>query len=226
MPPRTVEIAGLRTTLVGDPAARLAIVLLHGYSMTSADLAPFGGSLGVPALYVFPEGPCEAAPGRSWWPRDEAARLAALQHGPLDLAEDTRPGLPAARDRLDALLAEVSAEYTPEHLVLGGFSQGGVLACDWVLHAERSVHGLILLSTSRLDIATWRSRSERLRNLRAFVSHGRQDPEFAFAAGEGLRDFLIHAGADVTWVPFDGGHEIPLPVWRGLRKFLRARLAA
>ncbi|MGE5183235.1 MAG: hypothetical protein ACM31C_14295 [Acidobacteriota bacterium] len=29
-------------------------------------------------------------------------------------------------------------------------------------------------------------------------------------------------GAHVTWLPFDGGHELPLVVWRGLRKFLRA----
>jgi phospholipase/carboxylesterase len=34
----------------------------------------------------------------------------------------------------------------------------------------------------------------------------------------------LEAGARVFWVPFDGGHEIPLVVWRGLRKFLRALL--
>jgi phospholipase/carboxylesterase len=52
------------------------------------------------------------------------------------------------------------------------------------------------------------------------VSHGRGDTDLAFAAGEALRDLLVSGGAAVTWVPFDQGHEIPLVVWRGLRKFL------
>ena len=42
----------------------------------------------------------------------------------------------------------------------------------------------------------------------------------AFAAGEALRDFHRNSGARVTWQPFDGGHEIPLVVWRTLRRFL------
>jgi predicted esterase len=34
----------------------------------------------------------------------------------------------------------------------------------------------------------------------------------------------LESEAPVTWVPFDGGHEIPLIVWRALRKFLNALL--
>ena len=30
----------------------------------------------------------------------------------------------------------------------------------------------------------------------------------------------VDLSADVTWQPFDGGHEVPLVVWRHLRKFL------
>ena len=52
------------------------------------------------------------------------------------------------------------------------------------------------------------------------VAHGRADAELAFVAGELLRDFAIAGGATVTWLPFDGGHEIPLVVWRALRKQL------
>jgi hypothetical protein len=46
----------------------------------------------------------------------------------------------------------------------------------------------------------------------------------AFTAGEALRDFMLAGGAEVSWAPFEGGHEIPLPVWRDLRKFLGALL--
>jgi phospholipase/carboxylesterase len=57
-----------------------------------------------------------------------------------------------------------------------------------------------------------------------FVSHGTADRDLAFSAGERLRDFVLESEARPTWVPFEGGHEIPLIVWRGLRKFLAGLL--
>jgi phospholipase/carboxylesterase len=54
------------------------------------------------------------------------------------------------------------------------------------------------------------------------VSHGELDDDLAFSAGERLRDFVAAAGAVVTWVPFAQGHEIPLVVWRRVRKLLDA----
>jgi phospholipase/carboxylesterase len=57
------------------------------------------------------------------------------------------------------------------------------------------------------------------------MSHGEADPDLAFSTGEALRDVLAAAGASVEWVPFEQGHEIPLLVWRRLRKFLQARIA-
>jgi phospholipase/carboxylesterase len=53
------------------------------------------------------------------------------------------------------------------------------------------------------------------------VAHGRDDDELSFAAGERLRDVALAGGARVEWLPFDGGHGIPLVVWRALRRFLR-----
>jgi len=60
--------------------------------------------------------------------------------------------------------------------------------------------------------------------LAIFQSHGRQDRELSFSAAESLHSDLSAAGAQITWVPFDGGHEIPLPVLRALKKFIRATM--
>jgi phospholipase/carboxylesterase len=107
-------------------------------------------------------------------------------------------------------------------MIIGGFSQGGMLALDWVLRGNQRVDGLALLSTSRVALSEWQPQRERLRNLPVFLSHGAADRDLAFAAGERLRDFLLESAAQLTWTPFEGGHEIPLVVWRGLRKFLAA----
>jgi phospholipase/carboxylesterase len=96
-----------------------------------------------------------------------------------------------------------------------------MVACDAILCGGLKVDGLALLSSSRVALSDWQQHSDRLINLPVLISHGRDDRDLAFAAGEALRDFHIAGRAQVTWVPFDGGHEIPLLVWRRLRAFLK-----
>ena len=222
---RTLDIAGLRTTAVGNPDAPLTLVLLHGYAMQPADLAPFAHSIGIPAYFLLPQGPV-ASPsgGYAWWEVDEEARESAISAGPRDLANDHPRGLATARQQFGRFLEAVTAQVKSARIVIGGFSQGGMLALDWVLRGQRHVDGLVLLSTSRLGARDWEPQRGRLRDLPVFLSHGATDRDLAFAAGERLRDFLLGSAAQLTWTPFEGGHEIPLVVWRGLRKFLTALL--
>lgn len=217
-PRETIGVrGGLPAITVGDPDAGMVVVVLHGRAMTGADLAPFAHSLGVPACFVFPDAPLPAEPrGRTWWPVDAEARLRRLRTGPMDLSTMDPPGRAEARERLAALLDEFGAR----RRVLVGFSQGGMLAMDHVLHGGH-VDALVLLSSTRIAFTDWLPRLPRLAGLPVLIAHGRTDGELSLAAGEGLRDAALDGGADVTWLPFDGGHEIPLPVWRALRQFLR-----
>jgi phospholipase/carboxylesterase len=223
---RTLDIAGLRTTVVGSPEAVLTLVLLHGYAMRPSDLSPFAHSLGIPAFFLFPQGPLSSpGGGHAWWGVDEEAREAAIAGGPRDLTNEYPAGLGAARLQLGRFLDAVATEYKPRRTVIGGFSQGGMLALDWVLRRNerappQDVDGLVLLSSSRVAAADWEPHRGRLEGLPVFVSHGSTDTDLAYAAGERLRDFVLESAAQVVWTPFEGGHEIPLIVWRALRKFL------
>lgn len=202
-------------------AAQIAVVMLHGYAMRADDLAPFAHSLGLPAVFYVPDGPLEAEPsGRAWWPMDRARRRLALERGPRDLADERPAGAPAARALLRDLVAGVRRAHPNLPLAVIAFSQGGMLACDAVLHDDIRLDALALLSSSRIDLGTWLGRSDRLQGLPVLVSHGETDEDLSFAAGESLRDFCVQAGATVTWVPFPDGHAIPLVVWRAIRRFL------
>jgi phospholipase/carboxylesterase len=225
MTERIIDLAGLPTTVIGPEDAPLTLVLLHGYAMRPPDLSPFAHSIGVPALFLLPQGPViSPVGGHAWWAVDLDAREAAIAAGPRDLSDDHPRGLPAAREQLGRFLHAAAAQFGPRQLALGGFSQGGMLSLDWVLRGVRPVSALVLLSASLLSMSDWLPCRDRLQNLPVFVSHGAADPDLAFSAGERLRDFVLESGARGTWVPFDGGHEIPLVVWRGLRKFLGALL--
>ncbi len=220
------DIAGLRTVLVGDwSRARQIVVILHGYTMQPEDLSPFAQTLKVShTAYALPQAHLDVDHGgHTWWAIDETARRKQLTKGPRDLADASPTGLPDARDQVERFLGDLLALAPHAQLVLGGFSQGGMLACDLALHTSHPVSALFMLSASLLDYTQWLPRLPRLQGLPTLVSHGRSDENLAFAAGERLRDALAAAGAQVQWVPFEGSHQIPLTVWRQLRRFLQAR---
>jgi len=222
-PERRLDVAGLSTIAVGDAEAERVVVFLHGRMMAAGDLAPFAHSLGMPGYFLFPDAPIAApAGGYSWWPIAPEARAQALAGAAPDLAWFDPPGRAEARETLAAFCASLPAD---RDIVLAGFSQGGMLAMDHVLHDGRA-DALVLLSSSRIAFFDWQPRLDRLRGLPMLIAHGRADTELGFAAGEGLRDAARDGGADVAWLPFDGTHEIPLVVWRALRKFLGRRFPA
>ncbi len=219
MSEKTVQLGELTAIGVGDERAELAVVVLHGRQMCAADLAPFARALNMPVHFVFPDAPLPAEPrGRTWWPVDSEARMRRLAGGPMELSAMDPEGRAEARAQLGELIESLA----PRQLVLVGFSQGGMLAMDYTLHAGVRPAALALLSSTRIAIADWQPRAHLLAGLPVLVAHGTRDAELAFHAGELLRDFALAGGARVTWLPFDGGHELPLVVWRGLRKFLRA----
>jgi phospholipase/carboxylesterase len=210
----------VRTGMVAGPT----IVLLHGYDGTSQDLEPFARSLGLPATFVFPEGPIPLVgqrPGaRAWWTPD-ADREASIASGtPRDLSSFEPEGLDQAHALLSELLDELAGEASDRPLILGGFSQGAMLAFDVTLRSDRAVAGLVQLSGSRIAERLWTPRVAERHGMRAFISHGRQDADLSFAGAESFKNDLVLSGWNVDFCPFDGGHEIPLPVLRRLKKFL------
>jgi phospholipase/carboxylesterase len=219
---RTKFIAGLDTTIVESQTdARAVVALLHGYAMQPEDLVPFAHSLRAAATFFFPRGPHIAEPtGRAWWSIDLDRRRAALAAGPRDLVDEYPEGREATRVQLSQFVDSIRCDYPGRPVVLAGFSQGGMAICDLLTHARIAVDGVALLSTSRLAFKEWRSGADYLDGMQILVSHGTADDDLSFAAGERLRDWLCEAGARVTWIPFEGGHQIPLTVWRRLRQFL------
>lgn len=205
----------------GTPGASLVVVFLHGFTMKPEDFASFGPSLGVSALYVFPRGTIEAGgTGFSWWDVDRELREKARATGPRDLLDFDPPGLDSANARLQEFLRSVREANPNAKCVVGGFSQGGMLACDVMVSDPGAADGLVVFSGSRVAFARWRGASPSLRGLPVLVAHGRRDDDISFDAGRELAEWLKSAGAAVTWMPFDGGHEIPLQGWRALRRFL------
>lgn len=190
--------------------------------MDPAVLRPMVDALALPIPAIVPAGPVAHGDGtHSWWSVDPAHRAARLAAGPSDLFDRHPKERPAARAVLARTLAQARASHPGCRFVLAGYSQGGMLLMDHLLtQGEPDVAGVVLLSSTCIALDEWLPHVHRLRGLPALVTHGRDDRDLAFSAGERLRDLLTTAGAQVRWLPFDGGHEMPLVVWRALRRFV------
>jgi phospholipase/carboxylesterase len=204
------------------------LVFLHGLTMNPAVLRPMVDALALTLPCFIPSGPVQHADGtHSWWAVDPAHRAARLAAGPSDLHDRHPSDRPAARAVLEGTFAQARIEHPGCRFVLVGYSQGGMLLMDWLLtHPDPGVAadiaGVALLSSTCIALDEWLPNAARLRGLPALVTHGRADGDLGFFAGERLRDLLQGAGAAVTWLPFDGGHEMPLVVWRALKRFVQA----
>lgn len=204
------------------------VVLCHGFGAPGTDLVPFGPELleHSPALaervqFLFPEAPLDLEElgmpgGRAWWHLDmRRLQMAAMSGQIRDLCADRPEGLVSSRERLLESIGLWSQQsgVPVSRFVLGGFSQGAMLATDMALHLNENPAGLIVLSGTLINEAEWRERAPRRKGLRVLQSHGHDDPLLPFAGAEALRDMLSEAGAIVNFVPFRGGHGIPLPVF-------------
>ena len=243
---KELDLAGLKVRLAGGVDREGGgegplVVLLHGFGAPGDDLVPFWRVLDAPrgTRWAFPAAPFALqgdgglasgagyAPrdSRAWWMIDIERRLSAAERGELEaMSGEVPPGMADASARVSALLDELDARLKPTNVVLGGFSQGAMLACDVALRTDRALAGIALLSGTLVAADECAPLASRRRGLPVLQSHGMLDPLLPFAYAEKLRDLLQTGGLDVTWVPFRGGHEIPDPVLRALGGWIRTVL--
>jgi phospholipase/carboxylesterase len=235
------QLGGLKVRLTGGTDGRgggdgPVVVLLHGWGAPGDDLVPLGQEIDAPrgTRYAFPEAPLplqmgfggpSSASGRGWWMLDIEKRQREIAAGRArDLYRKVPEGLAEARAKVIALLDELERRLGAKPIVLGGFSQGAMLACDVALHTGKPLAGLVMLSGTLLAADEWTPLMPKRKGLRVFQSHGSVDPLLPSFMAEQLRDLLDQAGLSVEWVGFRGGHEIPSVVLERLGVFLRVVL--
>lgn len=211
-----VQVAALDAIVRGGDGPP-SLVLLHGYGSNAGDWLQFEHKLQVPqqGRLVFPQGPLRGPRGsRGWWWLNLEGHVPPGQRFP-DFSTATPGGLKVASQLVRNLLVKV-----PGPIVLGGFSQGAMLSAEIAFQTDQPMAALVLLSGTTVNEAAWVERFPGRRQLPIFIAHGRSDGVLPFAAMERFQARIRAAGLEVTWVPFDGGHEIPDSVIDALNAFL------
>lgn len=215
---------------VSDATNAPWVILFHGYGADAADLASLTDLIPTqtPLNYLFPQGPMEVPigpgwTGCAWWNIDMAAIQRDISMGvERDTSDQTPEGLSQARSMALGMVEALGVPW--DRIVLGGFSQGAMLAVDVALNAPAPPAGLAILSGSLINKSEWKNLAPGRKGLSFFQSHGRSDLVLPFKNAQRLETLLTQAGLSGKLEVFEGAHEIPATVIARLGSYLDGRL--
>ncbi|TVS19458.1 MAG: alpha/beta fold hydrolase [Gammaproteobacteria bacterium] len=211
----------------GPEDADASILLLHGLGADGHDLEGIVPHLNLPAdarwRFIFPnapERPVTINNGmrmRAWYDIDPAA-------GP----DSGRDDIAASTAQTAALIDREKERGVPsQRIVVGGFSQGGVIALETGLGYPTRLAGIVALSTYLHDHANVAERLS-LANAEApiFMAHGLMDPMIPVQRAAIARSTLTDLGYEIAWQEYPMGHEICMEELNALSQWLTERLGA
>ena len=195
-----------------------AVVLLHGFGASMTDLAGLSTMLDRTGyLYFFPNAPIPfpigpGMTGYAWTPG----------RGTVDAHTAER-----AAERAEELLVGFFDEVAEQHgvtdggIVMGGFSQGGMMTYRFGLPRPEKFAGLVILSGSVPNPDGLSDRLPEFRDQPVFVAHGTQDTMIGVGYARDSREFLASSGYEPEYHEYDMGHEINNDVMADLGSWLR-----
>lgn len=201
-----------------------AIVLFHGYGASMSDLYGISQYLSADVDWYFPDGPI-AVPlgfmmeGRAWFPIDMAELEAAMQSGShRKFADKSSEDFDESQKLAIEVLKELRGKY--DKLIVGGFSQGAMLASH--VFSKVKADGLVLFSATLIDKNSLVEKLKDTPKIEFIQSHGHSDPLLSFEQAKDLFNLLEENGLKGEFIEFSGGHEIPENVLSGFIQYLEA----
>lgn len=204
-----------------DPDAKW-VVLFHGYGADAQDLAGLVDAFQFkkPCNWLFPNGNFSVPigpgmTGRAWW----NLQMNSL---PGDWAQHRPPEMNGAVDKAMKMFASMKFDW--KDVIVGGFSQGAMLATEVFLKAPVTPAGLICLSGTLLSETEWKAAVPNRKGAHIFMSHGEIDQVLPHKGSTRLQKFFEDNGVKTNFVSFRGGHEIPMPVINKMKSYIEERL--
>ena len=213
--PRIDDLVHEVRPAAGSPEG--ALVLLHGRATSEHDLVPLLDELDPERrlVGVTPRGPLSLPPGGAHWYKVRSVGFPGPETF-LPTYERLNGWFDSLPDALDVPL---------ERTVLGGFSQGAVMAYALGLGEGRPrPAALIALSGFIPTVDGFALDLDELDGYPVAIGHGRFDPIIEPHFGREARERLTEAGADVLWRESPVAHTLDEEFLPELREFVARAL--
>ena len=116
-----------------------------------------------------------------------------------------------ARALVQQTVADKAAQLgiPPERIVLGGFSQGGIMALSQLLTQPQTLRGALVWHSRLLpEIASLHAPAQAFEGKSAWVSHGTYDNVIPLTSAHAIRDKLAALPLSLVYHEYSGAHEI------------------
>ncbi|BCX88471.1 phospholipase/carboxylesterase [Methylomarinovum tepidoasis] len=201
-----------------DPDA--CIVWLHGLGADGHDFEPIAAELNLPGAvrFIFPH-----APVRPVTINGGMAMRAWYDIASPDLRRRVdAAGIRQSQASIDRLLdSQIAAGVPPGRIVLGGFSQGGVIALETGVRRRPPLAGIVALSTYVALADEFPPAPPDAAPI--LMMHGSLDSIVPLALAEDSRRLLEALGYPVEWHVFPMAHAVCTEELAILRRWLLAR---
>jgi phospholipase/carboxylesterase len=203
MSPSDLPLTFLHRPAAAGSAEPWLLVLLHGVGSNEQDL--FGLAPQVPPQFhvLSLRGPLTLGPGSYAWftfgvGADGGRAINAAQEAA------SRPLLARAIEAAGAQLGVPS-----ERVVVGGFSQGGIMSLSLLLTQPELLHAAMVMHSRLLpEVLPLLAAPQRLQGRALWVSHGREDGMIPLANAHAIRDRVASLPIALSYNEYPGGHEL------------------
>lgn len=200
------------------------VIFFHGYGADASDLEPLKDYIPTQKKlnWLFPQGLIDvpigpAWTGKAWWP----LAMSTLE---TDFSTVKPEGIDKVRQEIISMIDALKVPWSK--IILGGFSQGAMLATDIFLHAPETPAGLILMSGALINKYELKPLVEKRRGEKFFQCHGANDQVLQMRSARQLESMLNAGGMKGGCLEFQGGHEIPPPMLTKIGEYLNAQISA
>lgn len=205
-----------------DPAQSYPmIILLHGFGAHMGDLASLAPAIDSEGyVYIFPNAPIpfEIGPGALGYGWTHPRRI------PQELrrADD----VDSVVEMLATLVDEVTDHYATKsgQIILGGFSQGGMMTYRYGLPNPDKFKGLAALSAVAPEPDTMRECLPEERSQPIFVAHGAADMMIEVQMARDTLNFLEAEGYSPVYHEYQMAHEISQQTLADLTEWIKSVL--
>jgi phospholipase/carboxylesterase len=204
-----------------DPDAKW-VILFHGFGADASDLAGLVDlfHFSKPCNWLFPNGVLSVDIGGGWTGRAWCTIKMSELDG--DWTEKRPPELTGIREKVFKMMSSMKFDW--KNVIIGGFSQGAMLATEVFLEAPEAPAGLVCLSGTLLSKPDWSKKVSQRKGSTVFISHGEADTVLPHKGSIQLQKFFEENGVKTQFVSFRGGHEIPMQVIEKMKSYISERL--
>ena len=221
-----MEITETQHSIVAEPeqAAEYAVIWLHGLGANGYDFLPMLEYLpwhkDRPIRFIFLNAPSRMITINAEMVMPAWYDIQSLQN--LDLED--KPGICESEQLvLQALEQQMNQGIAAEHIILGGFSQGGAMALYTALRFSYPLAGAVCLS-GYLPQREELSAEELNRETPLFLAHGFQDDIVPTELFELSCKALVEWGFKLSQHTYPMGHEVSGQEWLDLSQWLKSSL--